>query len=46
MAAPETTGVIDTSIHNQRIAVLDIANGQLRQVSPSDLHIYELRLVA
>src|SRR5207253_59528 len=33
MAAPATTGVIDTAIHNQRIAVLDIATGQLRQVS-------------
>jgi dipeptidyl aminopeptidase/acylaminoacyl peptidase len=41
MAAPATTGVIDTAIHNQRIAVLDIANGQLRQVSPPDLHIYD-----
>ena len=41
MAAPATTGVIDTAIHNQRIAVLDIANGQLRQVSPADLHIYD-----
>jgi dipeptidyl aminopeptidase/acylaminoacyl peptidase len=41
MAAPETTGLIDTAIHNQRIAVLDIAKGQLRQVSPPDLHIYD-----
>ena len=41
MAAPATTGVIDTAIHNQRIAVLDVANGQLRQVSPPDLHIYD-----
>ncbi|HJY54410.1 MAG TPA: S9 family peptidase [Candidatus Udaeobacter sp.] len=41
MAAPATTGVIDTAIHNQRIAVLDIGNGQLRQVSPADLHIYD-----
>jgi dipeptidyl aminopeptidase/acylaminoacyl peptidase len=41
MAAPATTGVIDTAIHNQRIAVLDIASGQLRQVSPSDLHVYD-----
>src|SRR6266581_4505236 len=40
-AAPSTTGVIDTAIHNQRIAVLDITNGQLRQVSPPDLHIYD-----
>ena len=41
MAAPATTGVIDTAIHNQRVAVLDIASGQLRQVSPLDLHIYD-----
>ena len=41
MAAPATTGVIDTAINNQRIAVLDVANGQVRQVSPSDLHIYD-----
>src|SRR6266704_878905 len=41
MAAPATTGVIDTAIHNQRITILDIASGQLRQVSPSNLHIYD-----
>jgi dipeptidyl aminopeptidase/acylaminoacyl peptidase len=41
MAAPTTTGVIDTAIHNQRIAVLDVPNGQLRQVSPENLHIYD-----
>jgi dipeptidyl aminopeptidase/acylaminoacyl peptidase len=41
MAAPTTTGVIDTAIHNQRIAVLDVASGRLRQVSPENLHIYD-----
>jgi len=41
MAAPTTTGVIDTAIHNQRIAVLDVASGELRQVSPPDLHVYD-----
>jgi dipeptidyl aminopeptidase/acylaminoacyl peptidase len=41
MAAAATTGVIDTVIHNQRIAVVDVANGQLRQVSPENLHIYD-----
>jgi dipeptidyl aminopeptidase/acylaminoacyl peptidase len=41
MAAPATTGVIDTAVHNQRIAVLDVASGQLRQLSPPDLHIYD-----
>src|SRR5947207_13341990 len=41
MAPPATTGVIDTAIRNQPIAVLDVANGQLRQVSPQNLHIYD-----
>src|SRR5881392_2059308 len=41
MAAPTTTGVVNTAIHNQRIAVLDVATGQLRQVSPPNLHIYD-----
>jgi len=41
VAAPATTGVIDTAIHNQRIAVLDVTNGQLRQVSPPDHHVYD-----
>jgi dipeptidyl aminopeptidase/acylaminoacyl peptidase len=41
MAAPTTTGVIDTAIHNQRIAVLDVATRQLRQVSPENLHVYD-----
>src|SRR4029077_15910785 len=41
LAAPPTTGVIDTAIHNQRIAVVDVARGQVRQVSPPDLHIYD-----
>src|SRR3954453_13640216 len=41
MAAPTTTGVIDTAIHNQRIAVLDVTSGEQRQVSPPDLHVYD-----
>ena len=41
LAAPPTTGVIDTAIHNQRIAVLEVATGELRKVSPSNLHIYD-----
>ena len=41
MAAPTTTGVVDTAIHNQRIAILDVASGQLRQVSPENLHVYD-----
>jgi dipeptidyl aminopeptidase/acylaminoacyl peptidase len=41
MAAPATTGVIDSAIHNQRIAVLDVATGRVRQVSPPNLHVYD-----
>src|SRR5436305_15293174 len=41
MAAPTMPVVIDTAIHSQRVAVLDVANGQLRQVSPQNLHIYD-----
>jgi dipeptidyl aminopeptidase/acylaminoacyl peptidase len=40
-AAPTTTGVIDTAIHNQRIAVLNTQSGEVRQVSSPDLHIYD-----
>ena len=41
VAAPPTTGVIDKAIHNQRIAVLDALSGEVRQVSPADLHVYD-----
>ena len=41
MPAPLTTGIIDTAIHNQRIAILDLDTGQLRQVSPPNLHVYD-----
>ena len=41
MAAPTSTGVIDTAIHNQRIAVLGIGSGNVRQISPANLHIYD-----
>ncbi len=41
VAAPGTTGVVDTAIHNQRIALLDSATRQIRQISPADLHIYD-----
>src|ERR1700736_1852188 len=46
LAAPTTTGVIDKAIHNQRIAVVDVATRQLRQVSPPDLPIYAFDLSA
>ncbi len=41
MAAPETTENLDTVVHNQRIAVLDVASSQFQQVSAADLHVYD-----
>jgi dipeptidyl aminopeptidase/acylaminoacyl peptidase len=41
MAHPPNTGVIDKAIHNQRIAIVDLASGELRQISPPDLNIYD-----
>ncbi|HEY6205728.1 MAG TPA: S9 family peptidase [Chthoniobacterales bacterium] len=41
MAAPTNTGVIDIAIHNQRITLLETDSGELRQVSPPDLHVYD-----
>ncbi|MBV9240457.1 MAG: S9 family peptidase, partial [Acidobacteria bacterium] len=41
LAHPSTTGIIDKAIHNQRIAVLEVATGKLRQVSPDNLHVYD-----
>jgi dipeptidyl aminopeptidase/acylaminoacyl peptidase len=33
--------VIDEQIRNQRIAILNIKSGEVRQVSPSNLHVYD-----
>ena len=40
-AVPARTGVIASTLHNQRLAVLDVEGGALRQVSPPELNIYE-----
>jgi dipeptidyl aminopeptidase/acylaminoacyl peptidase len=40
-AAPARTGVIDEQIRNQRIAILSIRSGEVRQVSPANLHVYD-----
>jgi dipeptidyl aminopeptidase/acylaminoacyl peptidase len=40
-AAPVRTGVIDEQIRNQRIAVLNLQSGEVRQVSPANLHVYD-----
>ena len=37
---PET-GVIDTKIYEQRLTTIDVASGQVRQLSPADMYVYE-----
>ena len=40
-AGAPVAGVVDAQVFEQRIAVVDIATGTLRQVSPADLYVYE-----
>lgn len=40
-AAAPVAGVVDAKIFEQRIAVVDVVTGELRQVSPADLYVYE-----
>jgi dipeptidyl aminopeptidase/acylaminoacyl peptidase len=35
------SGLIERHIYEQRVATVEVASGQVRQVSPSDLYIYE-----
>lgn len=40
-AVPQETGVIGQQILEQRIATVDIVTGVVKQISPSDLYVYE-----
>jgi dipeptidyl aminopeptidase/acylaminoacyl peptidase len=40
-AVPAQTGAIGTDIHNQRIAIVSAKGGDIRQVSPASLNVYE-----
>ncbi len=40
-AEPVETGVIGGEIHNQRLTIIDVASGAVKQTSPSDMNIYE-----
>ncbi|MBV8550962.1 MAG: S9 family peptidase [Acidobacteriaceae bacterium] len=40
-AEPARTGVIQGQIHNQRVAVVNAAGGEVRQLSPAQLNVYE-----
>ncbi len=40
-AVPAQTGAIGSDIHNQRITIVNAGGGEIRQVSPANLNIYE-----
>jgi dipeptidyl aminopeptidase/acylaminoacyl peptidase len=40
-ATPRDTGVMDTHIDRQHLAIVNVASGQLRTVSGPDLYVYE-----
>jgi dipeptidyl aminopeptidase/acylaminoacyl peptidase len=40
-AVPAQTGVIGSEIHNQRLAIVSATGGDVQQVSPAELNIYE-----
>ncbi len=35
------TGVVDAKVYEQRLAVVDLASGKVRQISPPDMYVYE-----
>ena len=37
---PET-GLVDQKVYEQRLAVIDVASGTVRQVSPADMYVHE-----
>ncbi len=38
---PPDAGVLESKIYEQRIAVIDLASGSSRQITPADMYIYE-----
>jgi dipeptidyl aminopeptidase/acylaminoacyl peptidase len=40
-AVPEQTGVIGSDFHNQRLAEVSAAGGELRRITSADINIYE-----
>ena len=41
MAATAQTGEIKEAVTEQRLALVDVASGTLRQISPADMYVYE-----
>jgi len=38
---PPDSGVLESKIYEQRIAVIDLSSGTVRQISPANMYIYE-----
>ena len=41
VAEKAQTGVIKDAVTEQRLALVDVASGKLRQISPADMYVYE-----
>ncbi len=41
VAESAQTGVIQEAVTEQRLALIDVATGKLRQISPADVYVYE-----
>lgn len=41
MPMTEETGVVQNQIYEQRLAVVGVASGSMRQISPADMYVYE-----
>jgi dipeptidyl aminopeptidase/acylaminoacyl peptidase len=41
VAEKAQTGVIQEAVTEQRLALVDVATGKLRQISPADMYVYE-----
>jgi len=41
MPMPAETGVIADKVYEQRLTLVDVASGKVRQISPPDLYVYE-----
>ena len=39
--APPDSGVLESEVYEQRLAVVDLATGAARQISPANMYIYE-----
>ncbi len=41
MPMTEETGVVESQVYEQRLAIVDVASGNMRQISPADRYVYE-----